>query len=78
VHVRQYILKGHNDILSVQEDNTNMLLLILFFYFTLGFLDVLVKNKVAIETFISKLSGDLSLVFFLIFFYFITGGFFTF
>lgn len=80
VYGKQYILKGlyPTEIWSIKSDNINILLLILSFYFFLGFVNILVQNKSTIEIFINKVKGDLSIVFFLIFFYFITGGFFSF
>jgi F-type H+-transporting ATPase subunit a len=78
VHVKHYILKGYVDLVSIQEDSTNMLFIIVGFYAAIIYLDMIVKNKIAIINFMNKVQGDLSLVFFLVFFYFITGGLVTF
>ena len=45
VHARQYIIKGHTDVMAIKEDSTDMLLFVLFFYLTLGALYILIQNN---------------------------------
>jgi F-type H+-transporting ATPase subunit a len=78
VHAKQYILKGYTEVLATESDSIDIVFLVLFFYLAIATLDILIQNKTSISNFISDIHGDLSIVFFLIFFYFITGGIFTF